>query len=89
VCWWSADGKEIRFIDSDRQVVSVDVKTEPTLTASLPKVLYSIKQLKTRNFAWAPDGRMMVILQGQNEQSSRIDLVVNFWEEIRAKMGTR
>jgi len=30
----------------------------------------------------------MVILQGENEQASRIDLVVNFAEEIRAKMST-
>jgi hypothetical protein len=30
----------------------------------------------------------MVILEGQNEQTSRIDLVVNLADEIRAKMGT-
>lgn len=89
VAWWSQDGKEIRFIDGDRQVVSVDVKTEPTFSASLPKVLYSVKQLKTRNFAWAPDGRLLVILKGKNEESSRVDLVVNFAAEIQAKMGAR
>jgi dipeptidyl aminopeptidase/acylaminoacyl peptidase len=85
--WWSPDGTELRYIDGDNQVVSVEVKTEPTLSVSLPKVLYSIKELKTRNFSWSPDGRMMVILQGENEQASRIDLVVNFAEEVRAKMG--
>ena len=89
VAWWSRDGKEIRFIDVDRQVVSVDVKTEPAFSASLPKVLYSVKQLKTRNFAWAPDGRLLVILKGKNEESSRVDLVVNFAAEIQAKMGAR
>jgi Tol biopolymer transport system component len=86
--WWSPDGKEIRFVDGDRQVVSVEVKTEPTLAVSLPKPLYSFKELKTTSFTWGPDGRLMVILQGENEQASRIDLVVNFAEEIRAKMGT-
>jgi hypothetical protein len=30
----------------------------------------------------------MVILQGENEQTSRIDLVVNFTEEIRARLGS-
>lgn len=84
--WWSPDGKELRFIDADKQVVSVEVKTEPTFSVSLPKPLYSIKELKTRNFAWSPDGRLMVILQGDNEQASRIDLVVNFAEEFRAKL---
>ncbi len=87
--WWSADGKEVRFIDGDRQVMSVEVTTEPTFSASLPKVLYSIKDLKTRNFAWAPDGRLMVILEGENERPNRIDLVVNFLDELRAKLPAR
>ncbi len=86
--WWSPDGKEIRFIDGDRQVMSVEVKTEPAFSASLPKLLYSIKDLKTRSFAWSPDGRLMVILEGENERVNRIDLIVNFEEEIRGKMGT-
>jgi serine/threonine protein kinase/Tol biopolymer transport system component len=86
--WWSPDGKEIRFIDGDKQVVSIEVKTEPTFSASLSRVLYSIKELKTRNYSWTPEGGLMVILPSENEQTSRIDLVVNFVEEIRAKMGT-
>jgi len=85
--WWSPDGKEIRFIDGDKQVVSLEVKTEPTFSVSLPKVLYSVKELKTRSFSWTLDGHLMVILQGENEAASHIDLVVNFAEEIRAKMG--
>lgn len=87
-CWWSPDGKEIRFIDGDMQVMSVQVQTEPEFSATLPKVLYSIKELKTRNRAWSPDGRLMVILEGENERTSRIDLVVNFIEEVRAKLST-
>ena len=86
--WWSPDGKEIRFVDADKQVASVEVKTEPTLSASVPKVLYSMKDLKTRGAAWTPDGRPMVILQGESELANRIDLVVNFAQELRAKMST-
>ncbi|MFN5944787.1 MAG: hypothetical protein ACK5ZG_11290 [Phycisphaerae bacterium] len=85
--WWSPDGKEIRFVDGDKQVVSVEVKTEPTLSVSMPKPLYSIKELKTTSFTWGPDGRLMVILQGESELATRIDLVVNFADEMRAKMG--
>lgn len=87
VAWWSPDGKEIRFVDAERKVVSLDVKTEPTFSVSLPKPLYSLKELKIRNFAWAPDGRLMAILQGENEQANRIDLVLNFADEMRAKLG--
>jgi Tol biopolymer transport system component len=87
-CWWSPDGKEIRYIDGDEQVMSVAVKTEPTFSASMPKVLYSIKELKTKSRSWTPEGNLMVVLQGENEETSRIDVVVNFAEEMRAKLGT-
>ncbi|MBL8962484.1 MAG: hypothetical protein KF787_12245 [Phycisphaeraceae bacterium] len=85
--WWSPNGGEIRFVDGEKQVVSVGVKTEPILSVSMPKVLYSIKNLKTRNSSWAPDGRLMVILRGENELATHIDLVINFADEIQAKMG--
>ncbi|MBL8760937.1 MAG: serine/threonine-protein kinase [Phycisphaerae bacterium] len=85
-CWWSQDGKEIRYIDGDQQVMSVEVQTEPTFSASLPKKLYSLKELKSRNFSWTPDGRLMVILPGENEQVTKVDLVVNFIDEVRAKL---
>lgn len=89
VCWWSPDGKEIRYIDGDKQVMSVQVQTEPIFSVSLPKMLYSFKDLKTRNFSWSPDGRLMVILLAENEQPTKIDLVVNFADELRAKLPTR
>lgn len=84
--WWSPDGKEIRFIDGDKQVMSVDVQTEPTFSVSLPKLLYSFKEAKTRNHSWTPDGRVMAILEGDNERPNRIDLVVNFLNELRVKV---
>ncbi|MFO0833036.1 MAG: protein kinase [Phycisphaerales bacterium] len=89
VGWWSPDGKEIRYVDGDKQVMSVEVQTEPRFSASLPKVLYSFKELKTRGFSWGPDGRMMVVLQGENERPTRIELVVNFLEELRAKAAAQ
>jgi len=86
--WWSADGKEIRFVDGDKQVMSVQVQTEPRFSVSLPKLLYSFKELKTLSRGWDPDGRMMVVLEGQNERVSKIGVVVNFLDEVRAKVGT-
>ncbi|MFO0857839.1 MAG: protein kinase [Phycisphaerales bacterium] len=85
-CWWSPDGKEIRYIGADKQVLSVQVQTEPKLSVSLPKPLYSFKDLKTRSFTWAPDGRLMVVLQRDNERLNKIDLVVNFTEQLKASV---
>lgn len=85
--WWSPDGKEIRFVDNEKQVVSVEVKTDPTFSATLPKALYSIKDMKIRGVSWTTDGRVMAIRQGENDLVNRIDLVVNFSEELRTKLG--
>lgn len=85
--WWSPDGKEIRYVDADQQVMSIEVQTEPTFSASIPKRLHSLKELKTRYFSWTPDGRLMVILPGENEQVTRVDLIVNFTDEVRAKLS--
>jgi Tol biopolymer transport system component len=87
LCMWSKDGKEIRYLDSDSQVMSVQVQTEPTFSVSEPKLLYSIKDLKTRGITFAPDGRLLVVLQGQSEQSTTsVGLVINFMDELRAKI---
>ncbi len=86
--WLSPDGKEIRFVDSDLQVFSVQIQTEPTFSASLPKLLYSMKDLKPqfRNSIFAPDGRLLVILRAEDEGKNRLDVIVNFVDEMRAKV---
>ena len=85
--WWSPDRKEIRYVNNDRQVVSVPVTTEPAFSAAEPKVLYSVKDLKTRSIGFAPDGRLMVILQGESEQTTAsVGLVVGFLEELRTRI---
>jgi serine/threonine-protein kinase len=87
---WSADGSEIRYIDQDKQVMSVQVKTEPTLSVSEPKLLYSIKDMKATNTMFAPDGRLLVVLPGENEQAtSTVGVVVNFAEELKVKLAPK
>ncbi len=86
--WWSPDGKEIRFLDVDLQVFSVQIQTEPTLAASVPKLLYSMKEFqpRIRNGVFAPDGRGVVIMKAEDEGKNRLDVIVNFVDEMRAKV---
>jgi nitrate reductase NapAB chaperone NapD len=85
--WWSPDGKEIRYLDADWGVQSVQVQTTPELTVSLPKQVMSMKEVRVRNWTFGHDGRMLVVLEAENERPNRIDLVVNFLDEVRAKVG--
>ncbi|MFN0010389.1 MAG: protein kinase domain-containing protein [Phycisphaerales bacterium] len=86
--WWSPDGKEIRFLDVDLQVFSVQIQTEPTLAASVPKLLFSMKDLqpRIRNGVFAPDGRLLDIMKAEDEGKNRLDVIVNFADEMRAKV---
>ncbi|MFN9973872.1 MAG: hypothetical protein ACK58T_28665, partial [Phycisphaerae bacterium] len=86
--WWSPDGKEIRFVDNDLQVFSVQIQTEPTLAATVPKPLYSMKELqpRIRNGVFAPDGRILSIMKAEDEGKNRLDVIVNFVDEMRAKV---
>lgn len=85
--WWSRDGKEIRYVDADAQVVSVAVETTPSFSAALPKPLYSIKGLKTQGRTFTPEGRLMVVLDNEGGAITKIDLVVNFLDEMRARLA--
>lgn len=85
--WWSPDGKEIRYLDADWGVQSVQVQTTLELTVSLPKQVMSLKEIRVRNWTFGPDGRMLVVLEAENERPNRIDLVVNFRDEVRAKVS--
>jgi hypothetical protein len=87
--WWGKDGSEIRYVDLDNQMMSVQVKTEPTLSVGEPKVQFSVKNIKWVAMGFAADGRQMAIMQGEAERTTRkIDVVVNFLSEMREKMRT-
>ncbi len=87
--WASPDGKEIRFFDSESQLVSIQVTTAPTPSASLPKPIFSLKELKSMMMCdFAPDGRLMAIMKSEEEGKNRIDLVVNFVDDMKAKLAT-
>jgi hypothetical protein len=49
--------------------------------------VYSFKDLKVYGSTFAPDGRLLVVLQGEGEEVTRIDVVVNFFDELRAKLA--
>lgn len=83
--WWSRDGKELRYFDMDMQLVSVPVRTQPSFSVSESKVLYSIKDHEHRSANMAPDGRLMLVLSGENERATKIDVIVNFTEEWKDK----
>lgn len=86
-CWWSPDGKEIRYLDAEKQVMSVGVQFEPAFTVSLPKPLHSVKDVRYRSSSWCPDGTLMVSLDDENDRQNKIDVIVNFTQEWAPKFA--
>ncbi len=84
--WWSADGGEIRYLDDEGRVMSVAVRTEPSFSASAPRPFVAPKDGRiTGAPTFAADGRMMVVLEGEGGDVTRIDVVLGFFEVLRAK----
>jgi eukaryotic-like serine/threonine-protein kinase len=82
--WWSADGKEIRYFDEDGNALSVAVQAEPRFSVTMPKKLFDIRQHNYRFASFAPDGRLLMVVKGEGERASRIDLILHAIDEIRA-----
>jgi serine/threonine-protein kinase len=85
--WWSADGKEIRYIDGEHRLMSVQVETGPPFSVSAPRSLASLGDLGIRGAPTVTaDGRLMAVLQGEGGEVTRIDIVLNWLEVLKAKV---
>ena len=87
--WLSPDGTELRYVDLDSGVFSVQIKTDPTFSASEPKRMFSLKEVapRLRNAAFAPDGRPLYTVGPAETGKSRVDVTINFVAEMRAKLN--
>lgn len=85
--WWSKDGKEIRYFDREERVMSVEVRTEPSFSASVPEVACTLKDLKLSGApAFTEEGRMLAVLKGEGGETTQIDVVLGFFEELKAQV---
>jgi hypothetical protein len=66
----------------------VPVETDPGFSISVPDLLVPLGDLKfSRSPVFTADGRLLAVLQGEGGEITRIDLVLNWWEELRAKVA--
>jgi len=91
---WSPDGRRLYYESSQNQVASVAISTTPRLSASAPEIAWDLDALRAAReggaalFDLLPDGKLLVIQKGEGEDEiTRFDVALNFFEELRAKMG--
>jgi serine/threonine protein kinase/Tol biopolymer transport system component len=79
---WSPNGRELFFRSGDRMMASA-ISTTSALTAAPPQFLFSWP-LDGR-FSVAPDGKRFLMVKGEAVSSAHLNLVVNFFSEVRQR----
>jgi hypothetical protein len=89
---WRRDGREI-FYRSGEKMVAVEVETDPSLRLSKPEVLFEGRyEGATGWFGYADydvtaDGQRFLMIRSDEEPApTRIQVVLNWAEELKAKV---
>jgi serine/threonine protein kinase/Tol biopolymer transport system component len=93
---WSRDGRELYYLQSDlagSRVFAVGVDTSSGFHASVPVLLFEGPYAGAGNqygqsFDVAPDGRFLIAKLDESAPPPEIRLVLNWFEELKAKVPT-
>jgi Tol biopolymer transport system component len=88
---WSRAGQEIVYRNGTK-MMAVEVSLEPIFKAGRPQLLFEEKYL-ARDYreSWdiTPDGeRFVIIKEGERQRLSRMNVVLNWFEELKSKVPT-
>jgi eukaryotic-like serine/threonine-protein kinase len=90
---WNPNGRELFYRSGDR-MMAVEITTQPRFSAGKPKVLFagqfqpSPSPVPNANYDVSPDGQrfLMLKLGGQDQAPTQINVVLNWFEELRQKV---
>jgi serine/threonine-protein kinase len=90
---WSGNGRELVYRDPvKRQLMAVDVQTNPDLRVGRPRQLFALESTGAstsfglyRGWDVTPDGKLFLVINapGTAETGVRLQAVVNWFEELR------
>jgi serine/threonine-protein kinase len=88
---WSRDGRELIYIDSEYNVISVPVTLAPTFSTGIPRPLFSAASfgIPPQALDLHPDGKrflMTRLVANDREEPDRLIIVQNLFGELRAKL---
>jgi len=89
---WARNGEEL-FYRNGRKMMVVPVQMEPAFKAEKPELLfegsylYSLTNLST-NYDVAPDGQTFVMVQEAEVEQTQINVVLNWFEELKRLVPT-
>ncbi len=89
---WSADGKTIYFVSDRSRVMAAAVSAGPPLSVGAPALAFDLEKLRVddQDFDVLPDGRLLVIQKGEEEDDiTRTNVVLNWTDELARRVGAR
>jgi len=57
---WGRDGRELLYLSADRQIISVPIRTHPSLQIGDPRILFELKGYAWTAFDVSPDGKRLL-----------------------------
>ena len=88
---WNRNGREI-FYRSGNKMMAVEITTQPGFSAGKPRMLFEGAYMPApggnANFDVSPDGErfLMVKTSGQEQTPTQINVVLNWFEELKRKV---
>jgi serine/threonine-protein kinase len=92
VPYWTADGRQIRYRESQLgRVMTLPVTTAPTLSFGAASVASDLGKQGVYTADPLPDGRQLVLIRGEGEtdEVQRLAVVLNFSQELKAKLAAK
>jgi serine/threonine-protein kinase len=87
---WSADGRELFFLNDALDMIAVPVTLSPTFSSGIPQVLFNAGfSLPALGFAVSPDGKRFLMSRrvgGGVEVPDQLVVVQNYVEELKARL---
>jgi serine/threonine-protein kinase len=88
---WAQNGRELFYVNGLQEMVVADVETSPTFRRLAERVLFSTADyhfpLVQRNYAVSHDDQRFVMLKRAGGSGSELVLVLNFFEELKQRVG--
>jgi eukaryotic-like serine/threonine-protein kinase len=89
---WNSNGRELFYRSGDK-MMAVDIATQPSFTASKPRVLfegrYNPAPGTTPNYDVSPDGQRFLMIKPSEQEAAaptQINVVLNWFEELKRRV---